>query len=219
MKFYAINGSARKNCNTAKLLDKSLEGIKSINPEAEVERIDLFDIPFNGCKSCFACKKINGRHYGKCVYKDEFKPILNKISESDGIILGSPIYFHDVTGNMRCFLERFMFPSLNYNDMTKSNAKNRMPLALVYTFGMPEENFPNSDTETTLNAIEHFLELLYSKPEVLYSFDTYQFEDYSKYIMDESIEKHKREVRENKFPKDLEDAFKLGQGIAKKANE
>ena len=52
MKFFAINGSPRKTFNTAQLLDKSLEGIKSILPEAEVERIDLYDIPFNGCKSC-----------------------------------------------------------------------------------------------------------------------------------------------------------------------
>ena len=83
MKFFAINGSPRKVFNTAQLLDKSLEGIKSVLPEAEVERIDLYDIPFNGCKSCFACKKINGRHYGRCVYKDDFKPILNEITQAD----------------------------------------------------------------------------------------------------------------------------------------
>ena len=51
MKFYAINGSPRKNKNTAQLLDKSLEGIKSVIPEAEVERINLYDLDFKGCKS------------------------------------------------------------------------------------------------------------------------------------------------------------------------
>ena len=83
MKFFAINGSPRKTYNTAKLLDESLKGIKSVLPEAEVKRIDLYDIPFNGCKSCFACKRINGHHYGRCVYNDDFKPILNEIVKAD----------------------------------------------------------------------------------------------------------------------------------------
>ena len=123
MKFFAINGSPRKACNTAKLLDESLKGIKSILTKAEVKRIDLYDIPFNGCKSCFACKKINGHHYGKCVYNDEFKPILNEIVKADGIILGSPVYFSDVTGNMRCFLERFQFPFFAYSSSTSFVSK------------------------------------------------------------------------------------------------
>ena len=78
MKFYAINGSKREEGNTAQLLNRSLEAIKSVLQDAECEYINLYDIPFNGCKSCFACKRVNGRHYGKCVYKDDFKPILNK---------------------------------------------------------------------------------------------------------------------------------------------
>jgi multimeric flavodoxin WrbA len=65
MKFFAVNGSPRPKCNTAHLLDKVLEGVKSVFPDAETERIDLYKIPFNGCKSCFACKRIEGRHYGR----------------------------------------------------------------------------------------------------------------------------------------------------------
>ena len=100
MKFFAVNGSPRPKCNTAQLLDKALEGVKSVFPDAEVERINLYDFPFHGCKSCFACKVVNGKHYGKCVQKDDLKPILEEVVESDGIILGSPIYLSDVTGNM-----------------------------------------------------------------------------------------------------------------------
>ena len=108
MKFFAINGSHRKDGNTAQLLEKALEGIKSVCSDAEIESVNLYDVPFNGCKSCFACKKINGRHYGKCVYKDDFKPILEEIVRADGVILGSPVYFGDGSGVMRCFLERFI---------------------------------------------------------------------------------------------------------------
>ena len=132
MKFFAINGSPRPKCNTAQLLDKALEGIKEVFPDASVERINLYDFPFHGCRSCFACKIINGRHYGRCVQNDDLKPILDEISQADGVILGSPIYFSDVTGNMRCFLERFMFPFIAYSKTEKVDHK-KMPLACIYT--------------------------------------------------------------------------------------
>ena len=73
MRFFAINGSPRPNCNTAQLLDKALEGVKSVYPDAETERINLYDFPFHGCRSCSACKKKNGKH---CVKKsDKFHTI------------------------------------------------------------------------------------------------------------------------------------------------
>ena len=50
MKVYAINGSPRRNRNTAKMLDKVLEGVKAEFPDAEVERINLFDLKFTSCK-------------------------------------------------------------------------------------------------------------------------------------------------------------------------
>ena len=47
MKFFAINGSPRTKCNTAQLLDMSLEGVKSVFPDAVTERIDLYNFPFH----------------------------------------------------------------------------------------------------------------------------------------------------------------------------
>ena len=78
MKFFAVNGSPRPKCNTAQLLDKSLDGVKSVYPDAEVERINLYDFPFHGCKSCFACKRIGGKHYGRCVQNDDLSLFLMK---------------------------------------------------------------------------------------------------------------------------------------------
>ena len=54
MKVIAFNGSPRKNWNTAMLLEKALEGAKSEG--AETELIHLYDLNYNGCISCFACK-------------------------------------------------------------------------------------------------------------------------------------------------------------------
>ena len=53
MKFFAVNGSPRKNCNTAQLLDKSLEGVKSVFSDAETERIGNQIKTFNTGKEGF----------------------------------------------------------------------------------------------------------------------------------------------------------------------
>lgn len=217
MKFYAINGSNREDGNTAQLLKKALDGVKEVIPDAEVEIINLYDVPFNGCKSCFACKKINGKHYGKCVYKDDFKPILEKIVEADGIILGSPVYFGDVTGNMRCFLERFCFPFAVYDLETESLAPKRMPLGFIYTMNVTEEGAKKMNYAHFIKTNTGFLEMLFRKPYNLCVYDTYQFSDYSKYKSDIFDEAHKREVRETSFPKDLERAFEIGSKIANDA--
>ena len=64
MKVMAINGSPRKEWNTATLLGKALEGAESKGAESEL--IHLYDYTFKGCISCFACKTGDGKSYGKC---------------------------------------------------------------------------------------------------------------------------------------------------------
>lgn len=218
MKFYAINGSPRKNRNTAQLLDKSLEGIKDIIPDAEVERVNLYDLDFKGCRSCFSCKRIGGKNYGKCALNDDLTPVLDELAQCDGVILGSPIYFGDVTGELRSFLERFAFPYLVYS-MDENIAPKRMPTACIYTMNCPEEIFKMMNYQHTLGTLEGALEGMFTKPIKLYSFDTYQFNDYSKFKSDMFDADKKLEIHETQFPKDLQDAFNLGCEIAEKSKE
>ena len=218
MKFFAINGSPRKNCNTAQLLDKSLEGVKYVYPDASIERIDLYDFPFHGCRSCFACKRINGKHYGRCVQKDDLKPILDELVQADGIILGSPIYLSDVTGNMRCFLERFMFPFIAYSK-TENVEHKKMPIAYIYTMNASEEISHQIGYHDFLGHFEMALGMVFTKPEHLYVYETYQFNDYSKYVSDAFDEKERKNIRKTRFPKDLENAFELGRKIATQAEQ
>lgn len=83
MRIIFINGSPRKDWNTAILLNKALEGAASQG--AETELIHLYDLNYKGCTSCFACKKKDGKSYGKCATNDELAPILNKVAEVDTI--------------------------------------------------------------------------------------------------------------------------------------
>ena len=218
MKFFAINGSPRPKCNTAQLLDKALEGVKSVFPDAETERINLYDFPFHGCKSCFACKIKDGKHYGRCIQKDDLKPILDEIVQADGVILGSPIYFSDVTGNMRCFLERFMFPFVAYS-ITETVEHKKMPLAYIYTMNASEEISHQIGYHDIHSHFEMGLERMFSKPEHLYVYETYQFKDYSRYVSDAFDEKERRHIRKTQFPKDLESVFEIGKRIAIRAEQ
>ncbi|MFA5112372.1 MAG: flavodoxin family protein, partial [Desulfobaccales bacterium] len=98
MKVIAVNGSPRKTWNTATLLKKALKG--AALQGADTELAHLYDFNFKGCISCFACKTKGGKSYGRCAVRDDLRPLLNKIGAADALILGSPIYFGAVSGEM-----------------------------------------------------------------------------------------------------------------------
>ena len=94
------------------LLQKALEGAASKG--ATTKLIHLYDLDYKGCKSCFGCKTKGGPSYGKCAVKDDLTPILKEVENADALILGSPIYFWAVSGEMKSFMERLMFPFYRY---------------------------------------------------------------------------------------------------------
>lgn len=212
-----INGSPRKNNNTAILLKKALEGVKESIREVEVETeiINLYDLQYTGCKSCFACKMLEGKSYGKCVIKDDVHEVLEKLSQADGIIFGSPVYFHDISGQLKSFLERLLFPYLVYDNNYTSLAPKKMPTAFIYTMNVTEEVMKKEGYLSTFNNMEFYLENLFTKPSVLYSNNTYQFNDYSKYKIECFSEEEKAEHRKIQFPLDCEKAFELGVNLIK----
>lgn len=98
-KIFAINGSPRKNKNTAQLLQEALRGVK--DKGAEVKLVNLYDLNFHGCYSCFACKRLGSSAFGKCIHKDDLQPILKEIhEEADALIMGMPIYFGHLAAEM-----------------------------------------------------------------------------------------------------------------------
>lgn len=215
MKFYLINGSNRKKYNTANLLDAVAEGItdelEQQEKTAKVEIIDLYTLDYKGCKSCLHCKKIDGKYYGTCPIKDDLNELLPKLWNSDALVLGSPIYFRNVTGQMRCFLERLMFPKFVYGGESLSKPKET---AVLYDMNVSEE-ISNENYNHIYDDIEEFLEYTFkNKPYTLKVYDTYQFKDYSLYEHNFD-EKAKRKQLEEQFPKDLEEAYKIGIQLAR----
>lgn len=209
MKAIAINGSPRKGWNTEKLLKEALRGAESVG--AETELVQLYDLNYTGCKSCFACKRQRAESC-QCVIKDDLAPVIEKIFNADVLFLGSPIYFGDITGQMVCFIERLGFPLLSYDDYTKQLFDGKINAALFLTMNAPEA-FYKSNMEQSLKNRAGILERLGGTVEVYGAYDTYQFSDYSKYHTGVFDEVHKRKVRAEQFPKDLEAAYAIGRRL------
>ena len=107
MKVVAVNGSARKEGNTAILLDTVLAELSKEG--IETERVALAGKPIQGCIACYKCFK---KKDGTCaVEKDFFNECFQKMKDADGILLGSPTYFADVSSSMRALIERAGFVS------------------------------------------------------------------------------------------------------------
>ena len=214
MTIIAINGSPRKEWNTATLLKKALEGAASQG--AETKLIHLYDLKYKGCISCFDCKEKDGKSYGRCVVKDVLKPIFKKVEESDAIIFGSPIYLGSITGEMQSFMERLVFPSLTYTDPPQSLFPKKISTGFIYTMGLTEELMKEFGYGQRFANTERFLTRIFGSGEILLCFDTYQFEDYSKVVATRFNPEEKLKRRQEIFPKDCQKACDMGVRFAKK---
>ena len=143
MKVLAVNGSARKDGNTALLIGTVFE---ELNKEGiETEMIQLAGGVIEPCKACWAC---GGKK--SCVYeKDLFQEIYEKMLRADGILLGSPVYTANISANMQAFLERASVVT----DM------NRSENLLRHKAGAAVAAARRGGALSTLDAMNHFFML------------------------------------------------------------
>ncbi len=216
---YAINGSPRKRGNTAVLLDSALEGAKNAaDGQVITERIDLYNLSCSGCRSCFSCKLIGGKGYGKCNIQDGLHPVLEKILRADALIFGSPVYYRNITGMMHSFYERLLFPYTVYSRKSAGIERKHIPTGFLYTMNVEEKEYLRDNYDRYLGLWEQFVGWTFSEePMFMCAYNTYQFDDYSKYVSDIFDEHEKAVWRERQFPADCEAAYQMGQNLMKKA--
>jgi len=212
MNVIGINGSPRKQWNTATLVAKALEGAREQG--ATTDLFHLYDLDFKGCRSCFACKTRDGKSYGKCALKDDLAPVLEKIAMADALVIGSPIYFGAATGETRSFLERLLFPYLTYTVPYGTLYPRKIKTGFIYTMNVSEEQSNAVGYENIFNAHERYLQLLLGEAETLCAFDTCQVDDYSKVVIESFDPIHKAGRRKETLPLECQRAFELGQRLA-----
>ena len=205
-----IDGGPRKNFNTASMLQKFAEGAMSVSNQIEVKTVRLYGLDYKGCMSCMACK-IKVKASNVCKFKDALTPVLEEIAQADCLVLGSPIYFGDVTAQMRAFLERLAFPWLSYNDYSMT-APKRMPVVLMETMnGLPERNNSNG-----YGSMEYCLKAALGEPERLIAYNTYQVKNYERFELASFSEEAKRQWRDEHWELNLQQAFDAGKRMAEK---
>lgn len=95
MKIIGISGSPRKNGNTESM-------INYISKENQLEIIRLYEKKLNPCTACNGCSKT-----GECIIKDDMLSIMHQIEQADIVILGSPIYWWNVSAPFKTFVDRW----------------------------------------------------------------------------------------------------------------
>lgn len=213
MNVIAINGSPRKNKNTATLLTHALEGAASLG--AKTKLIHLYELNFKGCVSCFACKRKDSKTYGSCSYQDDLTLLLDEMKEADAIILGSPIYLGSISGEMKSFLERLIYPYLTYTKDYKTIFPRHIPTAIFYTMNVTLAQMEELNYKESLKRNELYLEKTFGSVKTLYVNDTSQFEDYSKYESSAFDLEKKAIVKKEQFPIDCNNAFDIGKSFVK----
>jgi multimeric flavodoxin WrbA len=140
MKVVAFNGSPRKDGNTTILINHIFRELEKEGVETELVQLSAKEI--HGCIACYKCFENKDR---RCAVKDDAaNEYIEKMAGADGIILGSPVYFTDVTAEMKALIDRAGFVSLANGGMYK----NKIGAAVVAV--------RRSGAVHTLHTMSHF---------------------------------------------------------------
>jgi len=214
MKIALVNGSPRASRNTAAMLDSFKQGVLSVCPDAEIREMNLYRLRYTGCRSCFVCK-LRGKTYGKsCAIRDDLHDVLADMTDADGIVLGSPIYFGEITGQLKSFVERMVFPYFTYEQGYRSIAPKRALVTMIYTMNVTEQMYRELNYDAALSNIEQFVGHTFTPPRRLCAFNTYQFDRYDRYVVECFDEAAKAEYKRTHWADDCQRAYDEGVRMA-----
>jgi multimeric flavodoxin WrbA len=100
MKIVAVLGSPRPRGNSAGLAQKFLDSAHSLGADTKAYLLNQLD--FQGCQGCRTCKTKSQA----CILEDDLAQVLQDLKQADVVVLASPVYFGDLSGQMKCFFDR-----------------------------------------------------------------------------------------------------------------
>ncbi len=101
MNILILNGSPCTNGNTARMISAFSEGANAAG-----HRVDVVDVCKKNIYGCLACEYCHTKGNGECIQKDDMGEIYALLHEADMLILASPIYYHNLTGQLKCAIDR-----------------------------------------------------------------------------------------------------------------
>ena len=135
MKIACLLGSPRKNGNSSAIARRFLDTAEALG--AKTETFILNSLSYRGCQACYACKT----KLERCILKDDLSHVLKAVKEADILVMATPTYFGDISGQLKCFLDR-TFSYLKPDYITNSEPSRLSPgkkLLFIITQGAPDE--------------------------------------------------------------------------------
>jgi multimeric flavodoxin WrbA len=135
MKLVCLLGSPRREGNSATVA--ALLTARARELGAETETVYLNGLTMKGCQGCYACKTGADR----CVVADDLAPVLESVRTADALVLATPVYYGDVTAQLKCFIDRtfsYLVPDYATNPVRSRLAPGKR-LAFVIVQGHPDE--------------------------------------------------------------------------------
>lgn len=138
-KIVALLGSPRANGNSSAIAGRFMKSAKKYG--GKTKTYSLNKLKFRGCQACMMCKK----KLDRCALKDDLEPVLDDIRDADVLVLATPVYFADITAQMKMFIDRtfsYYVPDF-LNKPVPSRLSPGKQLVFIQTQAQPEENFFN----------------------------------------------------------------------------
>lgn len=102
MNILVLNGSPRSHGSTKCMVEAFREGAASAGHQVDV--IDVCDMDISGCRACEYC---HTKGHGACVQEDGMQKVYPLLKEAEMLVLASPIYYHGISGQLKCAVDRF----------------------------------------------------------------------------------------------------------------
>lgn len=128
MKILVLNGSPRKHGNTMKMIETFQEGAMSVD-----HQVNVVNVAYQKISGCLACEYCHQKENGICVQKDDMQNIYTLLKETEMLVIASPIYYHGITGQLKCVIDR-LYAVLYPKEVVKSLKK----VAMILSSGDPD---------------------------------------------------------------------------------
>lgn len=172
MKAVVINADPKRKGVCAQLMKSAKKGAESVG--CEVEYVDLYKMDLSGCRICLICKR--DEDTCKCYWRDELSSVIERIFESDCLMIGAPIFFSNPSSHYMALLERLIYSMVSYE--TGNKFRGRVNVGLFYTINYPMDYFEKS-VRPNLKQSEDLLKMFNGRV-VIDAFSNISKNDYSR---------------------------------------
>jgi multimeric flavodoxin WrbA len=153
MHLLTVHGSPRPRGHSSTIADLFTAAAEASGATATVYHLNT--LHYRGCQGCYACKKTRE----DCILRDDLTPVLEAMHGADVIVLATPAYFFDVSGQMKCFIDRWF--SHFTTEYRQGEVRTRLPfgkrLVFIQTQGAPQDY--DMGIFERYKAVEYFLHL------------------------------------------------------------